>query len=434
MPLVKGVRRLIQALCRSARLVPAAVGFIEGIRLLPKYGFSFDLCIFHSQMADTIELVRRCPEVSFILDHIGKPGIKANIREPWWRQMRELASLPNVICKISGVVNEDDHKTWTYDRVAPYIAHAIECFGRIGSPYGGDWPVARAGGELSDWVDVVDRVTAGSSSADLHKLYRTNAIRFYRLLRHGGTVMNSSVRVAAVGCGFFAGNHFNSWNDLRPKAPNSSRSATSTPRRPKARRRSSACRSWYTDFDEMLAKEKIDLLDVITRMDTHRMLVEKSIGKKIATIVQKPFAPDWKDAVAMTSAAEKAGVFLAVHENFRFQAPLMRVKRVRRFRRDREPSWARISFRTGYDIYSGQPYFYDEMRFIILDLGIHTLDVARYLLGEVELVSCQTQRRNPKVKAEDTVTAILRHTSGAVSVNDFTYESRQACPIRSRRR
>jgi predicted dehydrogenase len=175
----------------------------------------------------------------------------------------------------------------------------------------------------------------------------------------------------------------------------------------------------------MLEKEKIDLLDIITRMDTHRMLVDKAIGRKIATIVQKPFAPDWKEVVAMTAAAEKAGVFLAVHENFRWQAPLMRVKRVVDSGEIGTPTWARVSFRTGYDIYSGQPYFYEETRFIILDLGVHSLDIARFLLGEVEALSAQTQQRNPKLKAEDTVTAILRHTSGAVSVNDFTYESRR---------
>ena len=64
------------------------------MKLLPKYGLSFDICIFHSQMADTIELVRRCPDVSFILDHIGKPGIKEGVTQPWRSQMRELAELP----------------------------------------------------------------------------------------------------------------------------------------------------------------------------------------------------------------------------------------------------------------------------------------------------------------------------------------------------
>jgi predicted dehydrogenase len=237
--------------------------------------------------------------------------------------------------------------------------------------------------------------------------------------------MIPNIRVAAVGCGFFAGNHFNAWRDLKPEGAELVAVCDIDGRKAEAAATKFGVPRWYTSFDEMLANEKIDLLDVITRMDTHRMLVEKAIGRKIATIVQKPFAPQWSDAVAMTSAAEKAGVFLAVHENFRFQAPLMRVKRVLDAGEIGPPSWARISFRTGYDIYSGQPYFYDETRFIILDLGIHTLDVARFFLGEVDRVSCEAQRRNPKVKAEDTVTALLRHTSGAISVNDFTYESRK---------
>ena len=90
-----------------------------------------------------------------------------------------------------------------------------------------------------------------------------------------------------------------------------------------------------------------------------------------------------------------------------------------------EPSWARISFRTGYNIYKGQPYFYDEERLIILDLGVHVVDVARYFFGEIERVSCETQRRNPKVKAEDTATMLIRHTSGAVSVVECTYETKK---------
>jgi L-fuconolactonase len=180
MPLVKSIRRLIQNFADQPGwcLKP---GFVEGIKLLPKYGLSFDLCIYHPQMADTIELVRRCPEVSFILDHIGKPGIKDNIREPWWSQIKELAGLPNVICKVSGVVTEDDHLTWTYDRVAPYVARSIECFGFDRVAFGGDWPVSELATTYPRWVEVVDRVTAGTPEADLRKLYRDNAIRFYRL-------------------------------------------------------------------------------------------------------------------------------------------------------------------------------------------------------------------------------------------------------------
>jgi predicted dehydrogenase len=237
--------------------------------------------------------------------------------------------------------------------------------------------------------------------------------------------MGDRIRVAAVGCGFFSGNHFNAWNDLKPEGADLVAVCDLDPQKAEAAAKQFNVPRWYTNYDEMLDKEKIDLLDIITRMDTHRMLAEKSAARKIATIVQKPYAPTWDDAVAITRAFDKAGLFLAVHENFRFQAPLMRVKRVVDSGVIGEPSWARISFRTGYDIYKGQPYFYDETRFVILDLGIHTLDVARFLLGEVKHLSCETQRRNPKVKGEDTITALIRHTSGCVSINEATYESRK---------
>ncbi len=120
-----------------------------------------------------------------------------------------------------------------------------------------------------------------------------------------------------------------------------------------------------------------------------------------------------------------AGVFLAVHENFRFQAPMLKVAEMIASGVIGTPSWARISFRTGYDIYKGQPYFYDEERFAILDVGVHVLDLARVFMGEVERLSCESQRRNPEVRAEDTATMLLRHASGAVSVVEHTYEARK---------
>ena len=87
--------------------------------------------------------------------------------------------------------------------------------------------------------------------------------------------------------------------------------------------------------------------------------------------------------MAIVEAAKAAGVFLAVHENFRFQTPMRRVRTLIASGTIGEPSWARISFRTGYDVYRTQPYFYDEERLVILDVGIHVLDLARFFLGEV---------------------------------------------------
>jgi L-fuconolactonase len=178
--IARGARRLIERHANQPGW-SLADAFVAGLRLLPEYGFTFDLCLYHQQLAEVTELCRRCPEVSFVIDHIAKPGIRAGLTEPWRRQMREIARLPNVACKISGVVTEADHAYWQPADVSPYIEHAIDCFGFDRVMFGGDWPVSELAASYRRWVDVVDMVVAGAADADRRKLYRDNAIAFYRL-------------------------------------------------------------------------------------------------------------------------------------------------------------------------------------------------------------------------------------------------------------
>ena len=237
--------------------------------------------------------------------------------------------------------------------------------------------------------------------------------------------MADRIPVGVIGCGFFSRNHLNSWKDLGAAGADLVAVCDTDPDKAADAAAAFGVPRWYSDAEAMFRAEKLGLVDIVTRMDTHRTLAELAFRHGVPAIVQKPFAPNWADCVAIVKAAEKAGLFLAVHENFRFQTPLQKVKEVLDSGAIGKPSWARISFRTGYDIYKGQPYFYDEERFVILDLGIHVVDVARFLLGEAERVSCETQKRNPKVKAEDTATIMLRHASGAVSIVEATYEAKK---------
>ncbi len=178
-PLVRGVRRLIQSQPDPQFCLKPS--FIEGVNLLPKYGFSFDICIYHPQFANALTFARQCPDVAFVLDHIGKPGIKAGEMEPWRSHMRALAEMPNVMCKISGVATEADHATWTEDDLRPYIDHAIETFGFDRVMFGGDWPVATLAIDYPRWVGIVENAVAGCSQDELRKLFRDNARSFYRL-------------------------------------------------------------------------------------------------------------------------------------------------------------------------------------------------------------------------------------------------------------
>ena len=237
--------------------------------------------------------------------------------------------------------------------------------------------------------------------------------------------MAETTNVALIGCGFFSTNHLHAWHDLAGDGARLIAVCDTDAAKAEAAAERFSVRHWYRDATEMLDNEDIDLVDIVTRMDTHRPLVEMTVGRGVATIVQKPFAPTWDDCVAMVDAAGIADTFLAVHENFRFQTPMIEVAKVIRSGAIGEPSWARISFRTGYNIYRDQPYFCGEERFAILDVGVHVLDVVRVFMGEAVRVSCETQKRNPKVRAEDTATMMLRHASGAVSVVECTYESRK---------
>lgn len=233
------------------------------------------------------------------------------------------------------------------------------------------------------------------------------------------------VAVGLIGCGFFSRNHLHSWKDLAPEGADLVAVCDVDAAKAKAAAEAFGIPHWYTDAERMFAERNLGLVDIVTRMDTHRELADLAFHNQVGTIVQKPFAPDIADVRHIVDGAEKAGLFLAVHENFRFQRPMMEVRDLVNSGIIGEPSWARISFRTGYDIYKGQPYFFDEERFVILDLGVHVVDLARFFLGEISQVSCETQRRNPKIKAEDTATMLCRHASGAVSTVECTYETKR---------
>jgi L-fuconolactonase len=176
---LRGIRRLIQTEIDPAFCI--APEFLEGVRIVGKHGLSFDICIKSFAMTYAIELARRCPDVSFVLDHIGKPDIKNGLREPWWSQLRELAKLPNVVCKVSGVITEADHANWTREQVKPYVSHAIDCFGFDRVMYGSDWSVSELTHAYPDWVAILDEVLAGTSETERRKFYRDTAIRSYRL-------------------------------------------------------------------------------------------------------------------------------------------------------------------------------------------------------------------------------------------------------------
>jgi len=178
-PTLKGVRRLIQN--EADPNFSSRPDFIRGAQELADYGLSFDICIYHPQLPSAIKLVSQCPNISFMLDHIGKPNIIGHQLDPWREQINELASYPNVSCKISGMVTEADHEHWTPEDLAPYVQHILTAFGEDRVLFGGDWPVALLATSYPRWVATLDALTSHLSATARHKLWAENARRFYRL-------------------------------------------------------------------------------------------------------------------------------------------------------------------------------------------------------------------------------------------------------------
>ena len=230
---------------------------------------------------------------------------------------------------------------------------------------------------------------------------------------------------ALIGCGFFAQNHLNAWRSLRAEGVEINAVCDIDPEKAKAAAETFGVPRYYMDPVALFEAENLDFVDIATRTETHLDIVSLAAKHGVRMIVQKPLAPDWATCLEMVRLAKQAGVPLAVHENFCYQAPMQAVKRVLDSGVIGAPSWGRLSFRFGFDVYKTQPYFHQEKRLVILDSGIHVLDLARFFLGEVRHLSCETQRRNPKNIGEDTATMLLRHASGTVCVVESTYESRQ---------
>lgn len=176
---VRGIRYLIEGAVDPSFCLEG--DFPDSLRAAAKLDLPFDLCLKHWALPFGVELARRLPEVNFVLDHIGKPGIRHGMKEPWWTAIQDMAALPNVVCKLSAVITEDDHSGWSYERIRPYVERAIECFGLDRMMFGSDWPVSELTHSYADWVDFLDRVLGGCSEQNLRRFYRDNAIETYRL-------------------------------------------------------------------------------------------------------------------------------------------------------------------------------------------------------------------------------------------------------------
>lgn len=178
-PKLVGVRHVVQAEPDDRFLLRE--DFLKGITMLEEFDLAYDILIYTRHLPVACEFVERFPRQRFVLDHMAKPPIKSGEIDLWAREIRRLASFPNVLCKLSGLVTEADWRHWKPEQIAPYLDVAFECFGPERLMIGSDWPVCLVAASYERAVDVardyLDRFPPSVREAVLG----SNAQRFYRL-------------------------------------------------------------------------------------------------------------------------------------------------------------------------------------------------------------------------------------------------------------
>lgn len=150
----------------------------RGLAAVAAAGLAYDLIVLDHQLPVATAVAARLPELTFVLDHLGKPPIAGGALQPWTSDVRALAARPNTVCKLSGMVAEAG-PDWTVDGLRPYADTVLEAFGPGRLMFGSDWPVCTLGATYGEVVDTAHRLTDGLSESERAEVFAATAARVY---------------------------------------------------------------------------------------------------------------------------------------------------------------------------------------------------------------------------------------------------------------
>ncbi|WP_333767999.1 amidohydrolase family protein [Streptomyces sp. IBSBF 2435] len=159
----------------------ARAGVRRGLATVAAAGLAYDLLVTPRELPAALETAAALPELRFVLDHAAKPPVASGGWEPWGAQLRRLAALPNVSCKLSGLVTEADWGRWTPGDVLPYARHALDVFGPSRVLFGSDWPVCTLAATYGAVLALAEEAVGGLSAAERSAVFGGNASRVYAL-------------------------------------------------------------------------------------------------------------------------------------------------------------------------------------------------------------------------------------------------------------
>lgn len=175
---IKGWRHVLQA--ENADFI-LNKDFINGIKSLKKYNYTYDLLCYHDQLPHIIKLVDSIPNQAFVLDHCGKPDVKKQDLKTWAANIKTLAQNPNVYCKLSALLVEADWKNWKEIEIFNCFDVIFEYFGTDRVMYGSDWPVVLLSRPYADWFNLVNKYASRFSIQEKNNLFLNTGSKFYNL-------------------------------------------------------------------------------------------------------------------------------------------------------------------------------------------------------------------------------------------------------------
>ncbi|HVS47901.1 MAG TPA: amidohydrolase family protein [Candidatus Dormibacteraeota bacterium] len=155
---------------------------LRGIRAVGEIGLVYELLVRTRELPAALTVARRFPDIRFVLDHMAKPRISRGARDPEWEQaMAGFAELPNVTCKLSGMVTEASWTEWTPEDLEPYVRRVLGWFGPERCIFGSDWPVCLLAASYEQVMQAARYALRGLSNSEIDGVLGSNAIKFYRL-------------------------------------------------------------------------------------------------------------------------------------------------------------------------------------------------------------------------------------------------------------
>lgn len=179
-PKFLGIRPMLQDIPEDDWILRPRV--VDSLKLITRRDLPFEFLTYTRHLPHVLTVLKTVPRLRAVVDHVSKPEIKNRKLDPWRSLMAEVAKHPNVYCKLSGMITEANHQSWTPEDLRPYVEHVLECFGPDRVMFGSDWPVCLLAGSYDQALGALQAILKSHlNEQQKAAVFGGNARRFYKL-------------------------------------------------------------------------------------------------------------------------------------------------------------------------------------------------------------------------------------------------------------